>query len=92
MHNLLKNGSNLIKNKLLKLNFEDEGHLDVDVLIYILTIYRECLLFQFFSHGISMYIAILTEVQIGRKGREKNSYFPKKCFLFLKFTFRDEGH
>ena len=74
MHNLLKNGSNLIKNKLLKLNFEDEDHLDVNFLIYILTIYREWLLFQFFSHGISMHIAILTDVQIGRKGREKNSH------------------
>ena len=74
MHNLLKNGSNLIKNKLLKLNFEDEDHLDINFLIYILTIYREWLLFQFFSHGISIHIAILTDVQIGRKGREKNSH------------------
>ena len=51
------------KDVLLKLNFQAEGHLDTYVLIYILTIYRECVLFQLFNHGIRMHIPILTGVQ-----------------------------
>ena len=49
---LLKNGHILIKNVLLKINIQDEGHLDDSFLIYILTIYSECLHFQFLTRGI----------------------------------------
>ena len=65
MQDLLKNGHILIKNILLLIkiiNFQDEGHLDANVLIYILTIYSECLHFQFLARGIR---GILTGVQNG---------------------------
>ena len=51
------------KNILLKLNFKDEGHVDANFLIYILTIYREFLRFQFFSRLIRMHTLTLTVVQ-----------------------------
>ena len=60
---LLKNSHILIKNVLLNINFEDEGHLHAYFLIHILTIHSECLVFQFFSGGIRMHIAILNGVQ-----------------------------
>ena len=41
------NGHILQKNVLLKLNFEDEGHMYASFLVFILTIYRKCLLFSF---------------------------------------------
>ena len=48
----------------LKLTFQDEGHLYAYCLLYILTIYYECLLFQFSGYDICMHIPILTkEVQ-----------------------------
>ena len=43
--NFLKDGHILIKNVLLKINIQNEGHLDADFLIYILTIYCGCILF-----------------------------------------------
>ena len=45
-HNLLKNGRNLTRNILLKVNYQDEVHLDASSWIYILTIYRECFFFS----------------------------------------------
>ena len=48
------------KKGLLKLNFQAEGPLDAYFLIYILIIYRECVLFQPFSRSIRMHIPILT--------------------------------
>ena len=56
---LLKNGCILSKNVVLKINYQNEGLLDVNFLIYMLTIYGEYLLFQFFSRGIRTYIAFL---------------------------------
>ena len=80
MFKLLKNGHILIKNVLLKINFQDEGHLDANFLIYILTIYCECLLFQFFNRDVRMHIPVLTGVQNGYiSRRKKQSYFAKKC-------------
>ena len=65
------------------INYQNEGHLDVNFLIYILTIYGEYLMFQFFSRGIRTHIAILTGVQNGRISRQKTIIFCKKMF-FLK--------
>ena len=59
-HNLLTKWSCFDKNVL---NFEDEGHLDANFLIYILTIYCQCFLFQFFSLDMCMYIPILKGIQ-----------------------------
>ena len=74
------NGHILIKNVLLKINFQDESHLNANFLIYILTIYTECLLFKFFSRDIRMHIAILKRVHNERiSRRKKQSYFAKKC-------------
>ena len=44
---------------LWSLILQDEGHLDTNFLIYILTFYHEYLLFQFFSRDMRMYIPIL---------------------------------
>ena len=62
-HNFLKNGSIFIKNVLLRINFQDESHLDAIFLIYILTIYDECVIFQLFIRGIRIPNIILTGVQ-----------------------------
>ena len=59
------NGRILIKIVLLRINFEDDGNLDANFLINVLTIYLECLHLQFFIHGIRMHIVILTRVQKG---------------------------
>ena len=65
-HNLLKKWSYFDKkNVLLKINFQEKGHLGANVLIYILAIYRRCILFQLFSRGIRMHIPILIGVQKG---------------------------
>ena len=54
--------------------FQDEGHLlYTDCLLYILTLYSKCLLFQFSIHGIHMHILILRGVQNGRISRRENS-------------------
>ena len=42
-----KNGNNLLKNVLLKLNFPHDGHLYANRFVYILTVYCKYLLFQF---------------------------------------------
>ena len=79
MQDLLKNGHILIKNILLMINFQDEGHLDANFLIYILTIYSECLHFQFLARGIR---GILTGVQNGRMTRRKNTDILLRNVLF----------
>ena len=61
-----KNGHTLLKDVLLKINFQDKGHLYVRCLLYILTIYVKCLLFQFLGRGIRIHIPILTPVRNGR--------------------------
>ena len=58
-----ENGRIFIENVLLKLNLKDDGHLDANFLISILTIYRKCSLFQLFSLGIRFHISVLKEVQ-----------------------------
>ena len=63
----------MIKTVLLNLKFQDEGHLNANLLIYIPTIYRECLLFQLFSGGIGKPIVILMGIQNERISRPKNS-------------------
>ena len=87
----LKNSHILRKKLLLKLNFQCEGHLDAYFLIYILTFYYECVLFQLFSCGIRMHISILTGVQKGHTSRYKNSHNLLKNVL-LKLNLQDEGH
>ena len=57
-----KNGHNLLQNVLLKLNFPYDGHLYVNRLVYILTVYFKCLLFQFLVCRIVAEITILTGV------------------------------
>ena len=59
--------------------------------ISILTIYSECLLFQFFSRGIRMHISILTGVQNGRISRPENSHILLRNVLFQAY-FQHEGH
>ena len=86
-----KNGRILIKNVLFKFNFQNEGHLDANFLIYILTINRECLLFQLFIRGIRMHISILTGVQIGYiSGKEISLNFLKS--VLYKVNFQDERY
>ena len=55
-----KNSYILLKHVLLEFNFQDEGHLDANVKIVILTIYCKCLFSQFFSCCMCMDIPILT--------------------------------
>ena len=86
-----KNGYVLLKNILFKLNFQDEGHLDSNFLIDILTTHRECLLFQFLSRDICMDIATLTGVQ----KEHINSYKAPHNFLknvLQKLYVQHEGH
>ena len=72
-----------VENALLKLNFQHDGHLHANCLIYIVTISFKCLVFQFLDCGIRVQIPVLTEVQIGRIiCRKKCSYFDKKNVLF----------
>ena len=75
---------------LLKIDFQDKGHLDANLLFYILTIYRKCLLFQFLNYGIPMHIAILTEVQSEPISRQKSSHIFLKMFI-LELIFQDQG-
>ena len=79
------------KNVLLKINFQDEGHLDANFWIYILTIYSECFLFQFFNCDIHMHIAIRTGVQNGCIIHRKNSHILLRNVLFEAYL-RDKAH
>ena len=60
-----KNVLILIKNVLLKMNFQNEGHSDAHCLLYVLSIYRKCFLFQFLGCDIRMHIPILIAVEKG---------------------------
>ena len=78
-----KNAHILLENIILKLHFQHEGHVDTILLSYIQSIYREFLLFQFFSHGIRTHIPIITGVQNKCITRRKTVIFFFKM-LFLK--------
>ena len=75
----------------LRLLFRDEGHLYVNCLFYIQTIYPKYLLFQLLSGGIHMDISIITGVQNGRTSLWKSSHILLKTFFF-RLYFRNEGH
>ena len=81
----------MLKKVLFKLNFQHDGSLYASCLIYILTIYRECLRFQFFSRGVRTQIPILTVVLNAPISRRKNSHILLKNVVFIVF-FQVEGH
>ena len=58
-----RQGHNLLKTVLLKLNFQEELHLFATFLFYILSLFLKCLLSQFFTRGIRMHIFILKGAQ-----------------------------
>ena len=69
------------------LKFHGEGHLYSNCLLYILNIYRKCLLFQFLGSGIRMQIPIRTEIQNRRIFSQENGrILIKECI----YIFRDE--
>ena len=76
-----------MKNALLKINFCDEGHLYANLLIFVLTIYRKCLLFQFFSRGIQTHITNLTGFQKKRIICQKNSHILLKTFFWRSLVW-----
>ena len=62
------------------------------LLVYILTVWCKCVLFQFLSRRIDIYIPILAGAQNGRMPFfKKKMYFAKKMF-FSKYNFQDESH
>ena len=63
VHFRLTNGHILLKNVLLKLNFQVQGHFYANCLFYNFLFCLKCLLFHFFSRGIRMHIPILIGVQ-----------------------------
>ena len=73
------------KNVLLKVNFQCEGHLDTYSLIYILAIYRQCVLFQFYIRVIGMLITILTVVQKGHITNKNSPILLENVLLKLTF-------
>ena len=86
-----KNGHIFLKNVLLKLNFQHDGQLNSNCLIYILTFYREFLGFQFFTRAIRTHVPILTVVQNACISRRKNSHILQKNVGFVA-KFWDEGY
>ena len=60
-------------------------------LIYILTIYRGCILFQLFSRGMRMHIPILTGTQKGHIRGLKNGPSLLKNVL-LGINFQEKSH
>ena len=85
-----KNGHTLLKDVLLKINFQDKGHLYFRCLLYILTIYVKCFLFQFLGRGIRIHIPILTPVRNGRISSWWNFHILLKKLL-VKLNFQNEG-
>ena len=69
-----KNCHILLKNVLLRLNFQDEGHFYAICLFYILSFCLKCLPFQFLSCGMRMHILVLTGVQNGYINSWKNCH------------------
>ena len=90
-HYGLKKCHILLKIVLLKLNLQHEGQLYANCLIYILTIYHKCLLFQFLGRGIRMQIPTLTRAQKEHISFRKGVHNLLKNAL-LKFNFQHEGH
>lgn len=83
MQNLLKNGHIFIKNVHLKINFQDDGHLDDNLLIYIVTVYSECILLQLFSRGMRIQFCH------PNRGSKWTHYLPKNNHMFfLKLIFK----
>ena len=81
-----KNDPILLKSMLLELHFQHENHVDTILSSSVLIIYREFLLFQFFSRGICTHISIITGVQNWRVTRRKEQLFSfKKCCLWNFF-------
>ena len=79
-HNLPKNGHIMIKTAFFNLNFQDEGHLKINPLIYHLSNYNESLLFLLFSPVIGMHLVILAWVQSRHISHQKKElYFAQKC-------------
>ena len=68
------------------LKFHDEGQLYSNCLVYILTIYCKCPLFQFLNCDIRMQIPVLTEVQNGSIiCQENDRIFIKESFVLSLF-------
>ena len=86
----LKKSHILLKSLLLKLNFQDEGHLYVICVFAILFLCFKCLFSQFFSHGMRKCISILTKAQKGHISGLKNGHILRKDGL-LKLNFQGEG-
>ena len=84
----------IIPNKiLLKLNFKHEGHLFLNCLFYIMTIFGKYLSIQFSGCGIRIQILIRTEAQNWRLICQKGALTLIKKFLFvLMLISQDEGH
>ena len=54
--------------------FHDKGPFCANLLLYILSIYRKCFLYQFLCCGMHMHIPILRGVQNGRISHQKHSH------------------
>ena len=72
------NGYILLKNVLLKLNFQYDGQLYANCLIDILIFYRKFLRFEWFTRGIRTSKCM-------HKSPKKQSYFAKKCRFWSLF-------
>ena len=85
-----KGGHNLLRNGLLRSNFQHEGHLYTNCLICIQTIYCEFLHFQFFSrkHGYANSHPH-SRSKCTHKSPKKTVIFCEEI-LFLKLFLRDE--
>ena len=83
-HYGLENCHILLKNVLLKMNFQH-------CLFYILTFYHKLLLFQFLGHRICLQIPILTGVQKGHVSLWKSGHNLLKKII-LKLDFQHHGH
>ena len=75
-------GHDLLKNALLKISLQHNGHLHDNCLIYILTIYCELLHFQLFCQMHTYaYSHRNSRSKCTHKSPKKQSYFAKKCFF-----------
>ena len=62
--------------------------MDANFLIYILNIYRECLLFQFVNRSMRMCIAIIAGTQNASISRQKESHILLRSILFKAYFLR----
>ena len=92
MHCQLQNGHILLKNVLLKPNFQNKGQLYAHCSFYVTMFSLNCFFFffQFFICGISMHIPILTGVQKGHNSGYKNGHILIKNML-LQINLQVEG-